>query len=161
MSSNPPATSPANARAPVATPVGATADETAEAVAEAVAEETASDAAGEAPAKPGDHSFELSLRLLTVVVLLALVGSASLLAYRLVSPRFAETDAGAVPVTAARPKPPPSKDNAGPSKNEEVLMDPRQVFRCEDQGRVSFSDRACTDEHGPARAPAPAPAPGR
>ncbi len=147
MSSNPPAPDSAN-------PIPGT---SAEAGIELAA---ATDAEAAPPA--GDRSFEFSLRLLTVVVLLALVGSVSLLAYRIVSPRFADAGAGAVAVTASRPKPAPSAQSTGPSKNEEVLMDPRQVFRCEEQGRVSFSDHACTEERRAApAAPAAVTAPGR
>ncbi len=109
-------------------------------------------------ATAGDRSFDLSLRLLTVLVLVALIGSVGLLAYRLISPHFYEPDAGSVTITTNRPKPAPAKDSAGPDKGDEVLMDPGHVFRCEEQGRVSFSDRACTQ--GAAAAPAAAPGSG-
>jgi hypothetical protein len=112
----------------------------------------------DASAVMGDRSFDFSLRMLTVLVLVALAGSIGLLAYRWLAPQLAQFQRGPVPITTALPKPPPAKTGAGPAKGDEVLMDPRHVFRCEEQGRVTFSDRACPGE-GAAGRPAP-PAPG-
>jgi hypothetical protein len=106
--------------------------------------------AGPAPAE-GEKGFEFSLNLLTAVVLVALAASIVTLAYRIIAPRFSEPDSGPVRVTVARPKPAPAADPKGPEKGDEVLMDPGHVFRCEEQGRVTFSDRAC-----PSAAPPPA-----
>jgi hypothetical protein len=96
-----------------------------------------------ADATTGDRSFDFSLRMLTVLVLVALAGSVGLLAYRWVAPQFAQFDSGPPTVTTARPKLAPAKSTAGPAHGDEVLMDPGHVFRCEEQGRVTFSDRAC------------------
>ncbi|SPE20042.1 hypothetical protein SBBP1_110084 [Burkholderiales bacterium] len=91
----------------------------------------------------GDRSFDLSLRLLTVLVLIALAGSVSFLAYRLLAPRFSQNDNERVTTTTSRPPVAPATTVAGPAHGDEVLMDPGRVFRCEEQGRVSFSDQAC------------------
>jgi hypothetical protein len=93
-----------------------------------------------------DRSFELSLRLLTVVVLVALLGSTMLLAYRLIAPRLSATAGDPIHVIASRPKPAPSASSTSPATGDQVLMDPGHVFRCEEQGRVSFSDQACTGD---------------
>jgi hypothetical protein len=127
-----PATNPATAEAPAKVDSG-------------TGPEADAWAGADAGAVASDRSFEFSLRLLTVVVLVALVGSTGLLAYRVIAPRFSEPGSGPVKFTSARPKPAPSADNAGPAKGDEVLMDPGHVFRCEEQGRVTFSDRACTE----------------
>jgi hypothetical protein len=111
----------------------------------------------EASATTGDRSYDFSLRTLTVLVLVALVGSVALLAYRWVAPQLAEFENGPVTVTTAQPKPAPAKASAGPAHSDEVLMDPGHVFRCEEQGRVTFSDRACTDSTGAKRAATPEP----
>jgi len=91
----------------------------------------------------GDRSFDLSLRLLTVLVLIALAGSVSFLAYRWLAPRFSQNDNGRVSTTASHPPDTPATTVDGPAKGDQVLMDPGRVFRCEEQGRVSFSDQAC------------------
>jgi hypothetical protein len=117
----------------------------------------------------GDRSFDLSLRLLTILVAIALAGSISLLAYRWLAPRFLQDDAGPVAARTSEPRPAPASDVAGPAHGDEVLMDPGRVFRCEEQGRVSFSDHACTNSpaggdapptHPRPSTPPPAPAPG-
>jgi len=91
----------------------------------------------------GDRSFDLSLRLLTVLVLIALAGSVSFLAYRWFAPRFLHGDNERVTATTSRPPEAPPAAVAGPAKGDEILMDPRRYFRCEEQGRVSYSDQAC------------------
>jgi len=101
-----------------------------------------------------DRGFDLSLRLLTILVLIALAGSVGLLAYRWLAPRFSENDREPLSSQTNPPAPAVSPADSGPSHGEEVLMDPGRVFRCEEQGRVSFSDHACL---GPALAPSAAP----
>ena len=108
-------------------------------------------AAGTAPI---DRSFDLSLRLLTVLVSVALGASACLLLYRWLAPRFAHYDAEPVAARANHAAPAPKATDVNPAHVDEVLMDPGRVFKCEDQGRVSFSDQACTG--APASAPGPA-----
>jgi len=106
-----------------------------------------------AAAAPADDSFELSLRLLTVLVVVALIGSLGLLGYRWIAPRLERGDAGPLTTRLSRPPPPTVETDRGPSHGDEVLMDPGRVFRCVDPGgRVSFSDQACPA--APAAAPA-------
>ena len=90
-----------------------------------------------------DRSFDFSLRLLTALVVIALAGSVSLLFYRWLAPSFSPSGAGTVARSTARPQSAPAATVVGPTRGAEVLMDPGRVFRCEEQGRVSFSDQAC------------------
>lgn len=92
----------------------------------------------------GDRSFDLSLRLLTILVVIALAGSVSLLAYRWLAPHLLQNNAGPVTTRMSQPQPAPTAADHGSARGDEVLMDPGRVFRCEEQGRVSFSDHACT-----------------
>ena len=90
-----------------------------------------------------DRYFDLSLRLLTIFVLVSLVCCVALLSYRWLSPRFGRT--ATAPVQAHGPiipSPQPTTE-ATPPAADEVLMDPRKTFRCVEQGKVTFSDRAC------------------
>ena len=91
----------------------------------------------------GDRSFDLSLRLLTALVIVALVGSVGLLAYRWIAPSLSQGGSGPITTNARHPPTAPATAVTGPAQGDQVLMDPGRVFRCEDQGRVSFSDRAC------------------
>lgn len=90
-----------------------------------------------------DRSFDLSLRLLTALILVTLAGSVSFLAYRWLAPRFTQADNGPVATKVAPPPDAPAPAVAGSTHRDQVLMDPGRVFRCEEQGRVSFSDQAC------------------
>jgi len=109
-----------------------------------------------------DRLHDFSLRLLTVIVVVAMVGSAMLLLYRWLMPK--EHNVGqpfsmTIPAPNAAPAAAPA---AAPSAPEKVLMSPEHVFRCDNHGKVSFSDRACEDgsEHVMPMAPArPAAAP--
>ncbi len=90
-----------------------------------------------------DRYFDLSLRLLTIFVLVSLVACVAFLSYRWLYPRLHSAPAAPVeppnpPV--ASPAPPPE---ATPAPTDQILMDPRKTFRCTEQGRVTFSDRAC------------------
>jgi hypothetical protein len=107
------------------------------------------------PDASGDSSFDLSLRLLTMVVVVALAGSISLLLYRWLGPRFSTAGAGPIATKASRPAPEPKAKDLGPAHVDQVLMDPGRVFKCEDHGKVSFSDEACAS--GSAVAPTVAP----
>jgi len=104
-------------------------------------------------AQPGDSSFDTSLRLLTALVLIGLVGSICLLAYRSLAPGFSLSDATRTPMQKSLPPPAPASIETAPTKGDEVLMAPGRVFRCEEQGRVSFSDQACPGASAPGRAP--------
>ena len=114
-------------------------------------------AAGLAPGmRVADSSFDLSLRLLTALVMFALVGSVSLLAYRWIEQNRRNSDAVPPPASATAPAPVAHAPDQGPTHRDEVLMDPGRVFKCEEQGRVTFSDQACTGA-APAIRPAPPP----
>jgi hypothetical protein len=109
--------------------------------------ETVSEAppGAEAPAggaSDGERSYDLSLRLLTWLVLIALAGSVTLLIYRWLEP-LSHDSGNRVTLSPPAPRPAPEPAASGPAKTDEVLMDPGHVFRCEEQGRVTFSDRAC------------------
>jgi predicted lipid-binding transport protein (Tim44 family) len=89
------------------------------------------------------QGFDLAIRLLTALVLLALTGSMGLLIYRAVAPRLAPAPAPAA-ASAGGPaqNTAPAPANAG-ARGDEVMMAPGRVFRCTEQGRPTFSDRAC------------------
>ncbi len=90
-----------------------------------------------------DRYFDLSLRLLTIFVLVSLVCCVALLSYRWLSPYFGKTK-DAPPEAHGPIVPPPQPAAAAtPPAADEVLMDPRKTFRCVEQGKVTFSDRAC------------------
>ncbi|HYA66375.1 MAG TPA: hypothetical protein VEE84_06785 [Burkholderiaceae bacterium] len=91
----------------------------------------------------GDRSFDLSLRLLTALVLVTLAGSVSFLAYRFLAPRFSQIGSTSVTNKISQPPSAPAASVDTSSRGDQVLMDPGRVFRCEEQGRVSFSDQAC------------------
>ncbi len=101
-----------------------------------------------------DSSFDLSLRLLTALVIVALAGSIGLLGYRWLAPRLTQHDAGPVAAQTRRAAPAAVDSDADPTHPDEVLMAPGHVFRCVEQGRVTFSDQACPG--APPAAPAPA-----
>jgi len=103
-----------------------------------------------------DRSFDLSLRLLTALVLAALAGSVSFLAYRWLAPRLSQTDSAAATMKIAPRPAAPVASEAGSTRGDQVLMDPGRVFRCEEQGRVSFSDQACANGAPPGAGSGPA-----
>jgi hypothetical protein len=113
------------------------------------------------PAMPAaDTSFDLSLRLLTALVMVALAGSVSLLVYRWIAPRLEEGNSGPVPASTRHPAPAASAPDQAPPHRDEILMDPGRVFKCEEQGRVTFSDQACPGAgSGSAQRPAAGAAP--
>ncbi len=90
-----------------------------------------------------DRFYDLSLRILMVVVSVGLVGSVAFLTYRWVAPpRPAPThvplfEVGTKPLPAATPSAPPAPKG-------EVLMAPGQIFKCEVDGRITFSEQPCT-----------------
>lgn len=90
----------------------------------------------------GDRLYDLSLRILMVVVSVGLVASVAFLTYRwLVPPRPPEAsvpvvEVGVKPAQAAAPVP------VAPPKAE-VLMNPGKIFKCEVNGRVIFSEQPC------------------
>ncbi len=113
--------------------------------------------AGLAPGmNAADSSFDLSLRLLTALVIFALVGSVSLLVYRWIEQNRSNSEAVPPPASTTAPAPVTRAPDQGSAHRDEVLMDPGRVFKCEEQGRVTFSDQACTGA-APAARPTPPP----
>lgn len=90
-----------------------------------------------------DRLYDLSLRILMVVVSVGLVGSVAFLTYRwLAPPRPIQTD---VPVVEIGVKPTQSAAPAvQPAPKGEVLMNPGKIFKCEVNGRVTFSEQPCS-----------------
>ena len=90
-----------------------------------------------------ERFFDFTLRLLTIFVMVALAACTAFLGYRWVAPSFSRSVNG--PFASPRPLPRIQANPAlaGPALGDEVLMDPHRVFRCDDNGRVSFSDHAC------------------
>ena len=90
-----------------------------------------------------DRYFDLSLRLLTIFVLVSLVACVAFLSYRWIYPRLHGEEE--TRVEAHRPavvSPAPAAEVV-PAPTDQILMDPRKTFRCDEKGRVTFSDRAC------------------
>lgn len=91
----------------------------------------------------GDRLYDLSLHILMAVVSVGLVASVAFLTYRwLIPPRASEVtvplvEVGVKPAQASIPAP------AAPPKGE-VLMNPGKIFKCEVDGRVIFSELACS-----------------
>lgn len=90
-----------------------------------------------------DRLYDLSLRILMVVVSVGLVASVAFLTYRwLAPPRPVQTEVpvvevGIKPAQAATPAAPPAPKG-------EVLMNPGQIFKCEVNGRITFSEQPCS-----------------
>jgi hypothetical protein len=91
-----------------------------------------------------DRYFDLSLRLLTIFVLVSLVCCIGFLSYRWIEPRWHGRQ---TPQAQSRPPiaPPPAPAAvAAPPPADQILMDPRKTFKCEERGKaVTFSDRPC------------------
>jgi hypothetical protein len=90
-----------------------------------------------------DRYFDLSLRLLTIFVLVSLVCCVGFLAYRWVRPHLLKQPLAPVEARGAVLVSPVPAAQTAPAPADEVLMDPRKTFRCVEQGKVTFSDRAC------------------
>lgn len=90
-----------------------------------------------------DRFYDLSLRILMVVVSVGLVGSVAFLTYRWAAPpRPVQTN---VPVMEVGVKPAPTvTPSAAPAPKGEVLMAPGQIFKCEVAGRITFSEQPCS-----------------
>ena len=89
-----------------------------------------------------DRYFDLSLRLLTIFVLVALVACVGFLSYRWLEPHLRRPVTPADPPAPAVTSPAPAAETK-PAPVDEVLMDPHKTFRCVEKGKVTFSDRAC------------------
>lgn len=97
------------------------------------------------PASDGsERLFDWLLRGLTIMVILTLVACVAFLAWRWLGRK--DTDNSLIPVTEIdRPVPPLTSESTDQSSGDEVLVKPDQMYRCEGQGQVSFSDRPCTE----------------
>lgn len=90
-----------------------------------------------------DRLYDLSLRLLMMAITAVLIGCVGLLAWRWLHPP--QRDGGLVPVSEVTPKSTPSAPLQTTSvASEQVLHAPGQVFRCDVNGRITFTDRPCT-----------------
>lgn len=89
-----------------------------------------------------DRYVDLSLRLLTIFVVFSLACCVGLLSYRWYKSSRSDPQ---TPVEARSPvaPPPAPTSQSAPAPADQVLMDPHQAFRCVEQGKVTFSDRAC------------------
>jgi hypothetical protein len=101
-----------------------------------------------------DRLYDLSLRILMVVVSVGLVASVAFLTYRwLAPPRPIQTD---VPVVEIGVKPAQaSVPAASPAPKGEVLMNPGQIFKCDANGRITFSEQPCSAAPGEKKAEVP------
>jgi hypothetical protein len=90
-----------------------------------------------------DRLYDLSLRILMVVVSVGLVASVAFLTYRwLAPPRPVQSE---VPVVEIGVKPSQTTTPAAtPAPKGEVLMNPGQIFKCEVNGRITFSEQPCS-----------------
>lgn len=105
--------------------------------------ETSSPQTATADDSSADRLYDLSLRILMVVVSVGLVASVAFLTYRwLAPPRPVQPD---VPVVEVGIKPAQSATpTAAPAPKGEVLMNPGQIFKCEVNGRITFSEQPCS-----------------
>jgi len=105
--------------------------------------QTSSQETAAADDSSADRLYDLSLRILMVVVSVGLVASVAFLTYRwLAPPRPVQIDVpvveiGAKPTQATTPA-------ASPAPKGEVLMNPGQIFKCDVNGRITFSEQPCT-----------------
>jgi hypothetical protein len=92
-----------------------------------------------------DRYFDLSLRLLTIFVLVSLACCVLFLSVRWWR-EYQSSRTPKPPIEShapALPAPAPAAQTAAPPADQ-VLMDPRKTFKCEERGKaVSFSDRPC------------------
>jgi hypothetical protein len=80
-----------------------------------------------------------------VVVFTVLIGCVGFLAWRWAQPQPASIDAVALTVVEPRPATVAAPAPEVKSPVVEVLLHPGQIFKCELRGRVTFSEKPCTD----------------
>lgn len=98
------------------------------------------------PEKPKTERVdEFSLRVLMAVIIVTLIACVAFLTWRWISP--VPVPSSLVPLTAverpAATQPQPLEP--APTASAEVLLKPGQMYRCERNGRVTFSDHPCTE----------------
>jgi hypothetical protein len=104
--------------------------------------ETTSPQTAAADNSSADRLYDLSLRILMVVVSVGLVASVAFLTYRWLAPaRPVQTEVPVVEVGVRRT--PASTPSAAPAPKGEVLMNPGQIFKCDVNGRITFSEQPC------------------
>lgn len=93
----------------------------------------------------GDRFYDFSLRILMGVVSIVLVGCIGFLAFRWLQPQAAAEPG--IPLVQVEMKPAERAPAAppAPAPKAEVLANPGKIFRCEAQGRVTFSDQPCPE----------------
>jgi hypothetical protein len=93
----------------------------------------------------GDRFYDLSLRILMGFVTIVLIGCVGFLAFRWLQPQAA-TDVG-IPLVQVEVKPrvEPAAAAPAPEPKAQVLLAPGKIFRCELNGRVTFSDQLCPE----------------
>jgi hypothetical protein len=95
------------------------------------------------PQAGGDRFYDLSLHILMIFVSVALVGSVAFLTYKwLAEPRDTRAYVPVVPI-AAKPAPPAANTTPSAAPPREVLMNPGQIFKCNTNGRITFSEQPC------------------
>ena len=101
-----------------------------------------------------DRLYDLSLRILMVVVSVGLVASVAFLTYRwLAPPKPVQTE---VPVVEVGTRPAQTVvPVAVPAPKGEVLMNPGQIFKCDVNGRITFSEQPCANADQKAEAAKP------
>jgi hypothetical protein len=90
-----------------------------------------------------DRYFDLSLRLLTIFVLVSLVCCVAFLSYRWLGPRLRRAPAPPIELRDPVIRSPAPSTEATQAPADQILMDPHKAFRCVEQGKITFSDRAC------------------
>lgn len=94
----------------------------------------------------GDRYFNLTLRILTLAVMATLMGCVVWLMHRWIQP--AQADTSYIEAVQA-PQPPvaaPLPVQAPPVAIAQVLQAPGLIFKCERNGRISYSDQPCRDQ---------------
>ena len=99
-------------------------------------------AAGSA-AMTDERMHDVALRVLTVLVVVTLVACVGFLTWRWLNPPTAPSESVALQPVEPRPQPvaPPAAPVAAAAP--QVLLAPGHMYRCERNGRVTFSDQPC------------------
>jgi len=92
-----------------------------------------------------ERLYDLSLRVLMAVVVVTLIACIGFLTWRWLNP--APVPSSMVTLTAVTPPTslPARAPEPAQSATAVVLVKPGQMYRCERNGRVTFSDQPCTE----------------
>lgn len=93
-----------------------------------------------------DRFVDLSLRILTGVIVTAMATAVILLASS--SLRSAAQESAPIPLVVLEPKPvgDAERTTPAPRAQAEVLFNPGRIYRCVIKGRTTFSERPCPGE---------------